>query len=70
VVLSRGAQPDERGLRKFLSDHVPAFMVPREFRFVDALPRNPSGKVEREQVVAALRRMPPIIRRRQEEDFR
>jgi acyl-coenzyme A synthetase/AMP-(fatty) acid ligase len=35
----------------FCAEHLPAYMVPDEFDFREALPRTPNGKVDR----AALR---------------
>ena len=34
-------------LRKHLSDKLPAFMVPAEFRFVESFPLTPNGKIDR-----------------------
>ncbi len=49
------ARPTPEELTAFCRERLSGFKVPKGFRFVDALPRNPSGKVlkrelrEREQ---------------------
>jgi acyl-CoA synthetase (AMP-forming)/AMP-acid ligase II len=45
VVLQEGASVDEDELKGFVKDNLAAFKVPREIVFVDALPRNATGKV-------------------------
>jgi acyl-CoA synthetase (AMP-forming)/AMP-acid ligase II len=45
VVLQEGASVDEDELKGFVKDNLAAFKVPREVVFVDALPRNATGKV-------------------------
>lgn len=45
--LHEGAACDEAVIRSWCREHLPAFKVPREFRPIDALPRNPTGKVLR-----------------------
>ena len=47
VVLREGAARDEADLRGFCEQHLGRYKTPRRFRFVDALPRGPSGKVQR-----------------------
>jgi len=49
VVRGRG---DEEGLRAALKRELPNFMQPRDIRWVEAMPLNPNGKIDRE----ALRR--------------
>jgi fatty-acyl-CoA synthase len=44
VVLREGG-PDAEGLSEFLSGRLAKYKIPREFLFVDALPRTPYGKV-------------------------
>jgi amino acid adenylation domain-containing protein len=43
----RGAEPEPAELRAFLGTRLPEYMVPSLFLFLDALPLNPSGKVDR-----------------------
>ena len=45
VVLRPGEQLAERALKAFAHERLAAFKVPRTIRFLDRLPRNPSGKV-------------------------
>jgi acyl-CoA synthetase (AMP-forming)/AMP-acid ligase II len=47
VVARPGAAPSDDILRAHAATLLADFKVPAEFRFVDALPRNPSGKVEK-----------------------
>ena len=46
VVLHPGAAADAEELRAFGLEHLADYKVPRQFIFVDALPRNPTGKVD------------------------
>jgi amino acid adenylation domain-containing protein len=43
----RGSEPEPAELRAFLGTRLPEYMVPSLFLFLDALPLNPSGKVDR-----------------------
>ncbi|MDB4943393.1 MAG: O-succinylbenzoic acid--CoA ligase [Labilithrix sp.] len=45
VVLRPGAAADEAALKAFARERLAGPKVPREYVFVDALPRNPTGKV-------------------------
>ncbi len=54
------ADRPEEELRAYLADRLPKYMVPWAFELVDAMPLNPSGKVDR----AALGRRPLPDRRR------
>jgi acyl-CoA synthetase (AMP-forming)/AMP-acid ligase II len=45
VVLREGVQVSETDLREFCLARLAKFKAPRVIRFIDALPRNPSGKV-------------------------
>ena len=45
VVLRPGASATEEELREFCLARLAKFKVPRAVRFIEALPRNPSGKV-------------------------
>lgn len=38
---------DEAALRSWCRDHLAGYKVPREIRLIDALPRNPTGKIMR-----------------------
>ncbi|HWC87787.1 MAG TPA: amino acid adenylation domain-containing protein [Solirubrobacteraceae bacterium] len=48
VVQVGGAHPTSAGLRRFISGHLPAYMVPSAFLFIPALPMTPHGKVARD----------------------
>jgi acyl-CoA synthetase (AMP-forming)/AMP-acid ligase II len=50
------ATPDD--LRAFGLDHLADYKVPRQFLFVDALPRNPTGKVVKNELRARLAAAP------------
>ncbi|MGD0088523.1 MAG: AMP-binding protein [Planctomycetota bacterium] len=52
VVLRPGEQLTERELRAFANERLAAFKLPRKIRFLDALPRNPSGKVVKRELTA------------------
>jgi acyl-CoA synthetase (AMP-forming)/AMP-acid ligase II len=45
IALADGATASEHELDQHCRAHLATFKVPKAFRFVDALPRNPSGKV-------------------------
>jgi acyl-CoA synthetase (AMP-forming)/AMP-acid ligase II len=45
VVLRPGASADERELLDFCRDRIASYKRPRSVDFVDALPRNPTGKI-------------------------
>ncbi|WP_320669162.1 AMP-binding protein [Patulibacter defluvii] len=45
VVLREGARLDEQGVQQLVRENLARYKVPREVRFLDELPRNPTGKV-------------------------
>lgn len=45
VVVTRGARLDDSGLIAYARDRLAGFKLPKSVDFVDALPRNPSGKI-------------------------
>ena len=47
IVLRPEQAVDEAALREFCQDHLGRYKTPKVFRFVDELPRGPSGKVQR-----------------------
>jgi long-chain acyl-CoA synthetase len=47
VVLDEGASLSEREVRRACAERLESFMVPREVRFVDDLPKTTTGKVRR-----------------------
>ncbi|HRP77186.1 MAG TPA: AMP-binding protein, partial [Rhodocyclaceae bacterium] len=47
VVLKEGREPDEQALRAFCIAELGSFKTPKSIRFMDELPRGPSGKIQR-----------------------
>ena len=47
IVLRAGASCSEDALREFCTTKLGRYKTPKVFRFVDELPRGPSGKVQR-----------------------
>ncbi len=47
LVAKEGTPPTRGALRSALREHLPHYMVPHAFQFLDALPRAASGKVDR-----------------------
>jgi O-succinylbenzoic acid--CoA ligase len=50
IVAAPGAAPDVDSLRRHCRSRLAGFKQPREFRFVDALPRNAAGKLQRKRL--------------------
>lgn len=50
VALRSGEQAGPRDLVVFLKDRIAAFKIPSRFDFVEAVPRNPSGKILRREL--------------------
>jgi acyl-coenzyme A synthetase/AMP-(fatty) acid ligase len=51
----REGQPfDQAALMQFCRDKLAGYKVPREVRCVEALPRNPTGKVMRRELKALI----------------
>jgi fatty-acyl-CoA synthase len=53
VVKRSGASLDEGALKVWCRDRLAGPKVPRDFVFLDALPRNPTGKVLKRELRAA-----------------
>ena len=53
--LKEGEAWDEAAVRAFVRDRLPPYKVPKEFRVLDALPRNPTGKILRRALAERLR---------------
>ena len=47
VVNQPKAGPDPEALIQFLEPRLPYFMIPRYVRFIEALPKTPTGKVQK-----------------------
>jgi acyl-CoA synthetase (AMP-forming)/AMP-acid ligase II len=54
VVLHDGAEVDGDILRAYALEQLADYKVPRQFLFVDELPRNPTGKVVKTELRARL----------------
>jgi len=54
VVLHPGADVDAEGLRAYALEQLADYKVPRQFHFIDALPRNATGKVVKPELRARL----------------
>jgi acyl-CoA synthetase (AMP-forming)/AMP-acid ligase II len=54
VVLHWGADLDGEGLRAYALEHLADYKVPRQYHFVDQLPRNATGKVVKTELRARL----------------
>lgn len=51
-----GAEPNPTTLKSWCKDALAGYKVPREVRVIEALPRNPTGKVMRRELKALLQR--------------
>jgi acyl-coenzyme A synthetase/AMP-(fatty) acid ligase len=54
VVTRTSATCNENDLQSYVKDRLASYKTPRFVRFIDALPRNPSGKVVRAALKALL----------------
>jgi acyl-CoA synthetase (AMP-forming)/AMP-acid ligase II len=59
VVLHNGSKVDGEALRAFGLEHLADYKVPRQFHFVDELPRNATGKVVKPELRARLAETTP-----------
>ncbi|MEM9348135.1 MAG: AMP-binding protein [Planctomycetota bacterium] len=50
VEIEEDAEFDDKELRNFVRDKIAQYKVPREIRQIDALPRNPTGKILRREL--------------------
>ncbi|MEQ9094806.1 MAG: AMP-binding protein [Phycisphaerales bacterium] len=51
-----GASPDPKALKGWCKERLAGYKVPREIRVIEALPRNPTGKIMRRELKAMLAR--------------
>ena len=47
VCIAEGTAPDPAELTHWLAERIPYFMVPRYIRFVEALPKTPTERVQK-----------------------
>jgi len=50
VVVPEGDAPDPVDLTHWMAERMPYFMVPRYIRFVDALPKTPTERVQKNKL--------------------
>ena len=50
-VVPSGGKPDESELKKYVKSNLANYKVPKEFVFLDELPRNQTGKVLKRELV-------------------
>ena len=55
VVRRRRRELSEDELRQYVRDNLARYKVPRDVVFLDELPRNPTGKVLKRELVASSR---------------
>lgn len=60
VVAGKGRNVQGLGLRSFLKQTLPEYMVPAEYMFMDVLPLNANGKVHRDALPAPIREVSTI----------
>jgi acyl-CoA synthetase (AMP-forming)/AMP-acid ligase II len=58
VVLQAGSTADADALRSFALEHLADYKVPRQYVFIDGLPRNATGKVVKSELKARLADIP------------
>jgi len=51
-----GTPPEPAALKSWCKERLAGYKVPREIRIIDALPRNPTGKIMRRELRAMLQR--------------
>lgn len=54
IALKDGARTSEKSLIDFCEDKLSKYKLPRKFKFLDAIPKNAMGKVNKKQLRADL----------------
>ncbi|HKV91269.1 MAG TPA: amino acid adenylation domain-containing protein, partial [Candidatus Angelobacter sp.] len=60
-IVTDGAEPTVTELRSYLESRLPGYMVPATFMFIDALPRTPTGKINRSALPAPDETRPELM---------
>jgi 4-coumarate--CoA ligase (photoactive yellow protein activation family) len=60
LLVAAGQGWDSARMREALSAWLPAVALPRRYRFVDELPREPTGKLRRDAALALFEKAPPV----------
>ena len=60
IVLKPGANVTEPEIKKFCLDHLANYKVPKQFLFVESLPKTAAGKIDKESLRARLS-LPPVF---------
>lgn len=62
MTLNEKPGPSAKDLRRFLADKLPDYMVPTGFTFLDELPLDPNGKVDRRRLASTASAQPERVR--------
>jgi len=54
IAMSPGEEKEEETLKSFCSEHLALYKIPRKFIYLDDLPMNPTGKVDKKQLMLSL----------------
>ncbi len=54
IAVSPGEKKEEDALKSFCSEHLAIYKIPRKFIYMDDLPMNPTGKIDKKQLMSGL----------------
>lgn len=63
LIARKDAEPLARGLRDYLSGHVPPYMIPSNWVVLEDIPLLPSGKLDRKRIRTLVEDMPDDVHR-------